>query len=274
MGVVRTDKWLQAYVKSYGDKMNRQQKWIIEPLCSLFQTDHVDSLQAYLWQLGLFTPDQLVSEEDIDTWLQLHPWSIVKQEYERLRKKWDGPACKIYILPLIDEPPPLLKKLGEKTGITLSHAIVLLIKPTITKEQLRALTIHEYHHVCRLAHTKENEEKMTLLESICMEGLAEWAVKEELGKQECAVWTRYYDEASSIGWFDHFLKPFLYKKGRKAYHTLLYGDPNTGVPLWLGYYVGFKLIESAANQYISTKNMLTVDASSLYKCSSYFKTER
>ncbi|WP_062048051.1 DUF2268 domain-containing protein [Bacillus sp. JCM 19034] len=269
MGVVRTDKWLQAYVNDSSEATVRQQKWMIEPLSSLFETDHLESLQAHLWQLGLFTPDQDLGEE-IKVWFKNHPWSVVKKEYERLRKKWDGPACKIYLLPLIHQPPRLLKELGYKTGITLQNTIILFIKPTLSKEQIRALVIHEYHHACRLAFTKEKEDKMTFLESICMEGLAEWAVREELGGKECAIWTTYYDHTPyDYHWFQRYIKPNLFKKGRRSYHTLLYGDPENGIPIWLGYYLGYKLVESAAKKYETTKEMLEVDALSLYKKSTY-----
>lgn len=48
---------------------------------------------------------------------------------------------------------------------------------------------------------------MTLLDTIILEGIAEYAVFERLGEAETAAWTSYYSEKQLCHFQDRFVKP-------------------------------------------------------------------
>lgn len=266
MGVVRTDRWLRMYAgqwekaESLTEKVNIARKTLIKPLCDVFQTKDVQALQDHLLQAGLLHPDQPPASQ----WLEREePWQIVAEQYRQLQQKWTGPEVKIYLLPIEERNRFLSEQLGGKMGLTLPEAVILFIHPAIEEEELRALLTHEYHHCCRLFQTKVTEQEITLLESIVMEGLAEHAVKEEFGSERTAVWTRYYDQTWSMEWFEKWLRPNLDLPDRKLHYRYLYGDRQHGIPLWLGYYCGFRLVATAWDEKASTGRLLTCPAREL-----------
>lgn len=278
MGVVRTDKWLRIYCQKWheadtlAEKMSLQRQVMIEPLSEIFKTKETQALQQYLFQVGLTHPD-VASDLELKQWLNKHPWKEVQKQLTYLQKKWKGPDVKLYLLPIEKRNPFLMKQLGGKMGITLPHAILLFIHGEIRAKELLALVTHEYHHVCRLRYTKQSEESMSLLESMVMEGLAEYAVKEELGTDANAAWTKCYDLDWNRSWFEQWIRPNLFLKGRKNHHMYLYGDDQTGIPLWLGYYTGYRLINSAVTETDATRTLFEQSAEALFEQSA-FKGER
>ncbi|WP_332689237.1 DUF2268 domain-containing protein [Halalkalibacter lacteus] len=278
MGVVRTDKWLRAYTlkwnkaKTLQEQFDCQRDVITWPLCEVFSTKDVAGLHQYLLQMGLFQPDQSIDLE-YDRWKETLPWSIIQQQFHKLKEKWNGPDIKIYILPMNDQNTFLINELGGKTGLSLPHAIILFIQSTITKEDLLALITHEYHHVCRLQTIKQPEDSMTLLESLVMEGLAEFAVREEIGSRACASWTYRYDDVWNGEWFERWIRPNLQIKGRKKHHPILYGSKEGGIPLWLGYYAGYKMVDTATTKLDSTTNLLGLSAETIFERSIFTEGE-
>ena len=275
MGVVRTDVWFRIYCQKWKEantlakKMNLQRQVIIEPLCDVFDTDDTEALQQYLFQAGLARPDISINKE-LEEWLEHHPWSEVQEQLSYLQKKWIGPDVKIYLLPIEKRNTFLIKQLGGKMGLTFPNAIILFIHSSVKKKELLALVTHEYHHICRLMHTKETEETMSLLESMVMEGLAEYAVKEELGSKNNAPWTKYYDRVWNELWFEQWIKPNLFLKGRHRHQMYLYGDERRGIPLWLGYYTGYRLIDSATKDEDTTCTLFDFSAEALFERSAFF----
>ncbi|ARK31480.1 DUF2268 domain-containing protein [Halalkalibacter krulwichiae] len=264
MGVVRTDKWLEAYLfkwkkaTSIHEKIECQRDVIIQPLSEIFLTEDLFGLQHYLIQMGLFGAEQAI-EKEYEKWTQQMPWSTIQRQFEELKHKWAGPDVKIYVLPLNDQNSFLEKELGSKTGLTIGNAILLFIRSYTKEEDLKALITHEYHHVCRLKQTKQKESSMILLESMVMEGLAEIAVKEEVGQHYCAPWTTRYDQVWESQLYERLIKPNLYIKGRTNHHIFLYGDEQRGVPLWLGYYVGYKMADTALRK-IDRRDLISIPA--------------
>ncbi|MFC0472311.1 DUF2268 domain-containing protein [Halalkalibacter kiskunsagensis] len=270
MGVVRTDKWLRAYkikskkTKTLEEQYDCQRDVITRPLCEVFSTKDEAGLHQYLLQMGLFRPGQSI-ELVYDRWKETSPWAIVQQQFQKLKEKWNGPDIKIYTLPMNDDNTFLSDELGGKTGLSLPHAIILFIKANVTKEDLLALITHEYHHVCRLQTIKQPEDSMKLLESLVMEGLAEFAVKEEVGPHACAAWTYRYDHVWNDVWFERWIRPNLQLKGRKNHHPFLYGSKEGGIPLWLGYYTGYKIVNTATTQRDTTSNLLGLSADLIFE---------
>ena len=52
----------------------------------------------------------------------------------------------------------------------------LFLTPSLAEKELEALIVHEYHHICRLKILAKPYHEFTLLDSILMEGFAEYAV--------------------------------------------------------------------------------------------------
>ncbi len=155
-------------------------------------------------------------------------------------------------------------------GLTLQNIIILFADSQVSNNYLQALLIHEYHHVCRLACTNETEESISLLESMIMEGLAEWAVYEELGSRYLASWTEKNDRRLTDESFMYLLLPRLQQKGRENYYPFLFGDEKQGIPQWLGYYFGYQLVRSAEkNLQKKTVELFNVSAESIFEASRF-----
>ncbi|NEU29667.1 DUF2268 domain-containing protein [bacterium LRH843] len=276
MGVIRTDKWLRIYCEkwsettSMSEKVNLQRKVLIKPLCDVFEMKDIH-LQSYLLSAGLCSPDVNV---DLQKWVKHQFWQEVQNQFSYLRKKWKGPDVDIYLLPLERRNSFIFKHLGGKMGITIRGAIILFIHSDLNLEDLRALFTHEYHHIFRLMHTNQSEKSIPLLESMMMEGLAELAVKEEIGSEWNASWTKYYDQKWNKKWFEKWIRPNLYLKGRKSHQSFLYGASGTGIPLWLGYYTGYRIAESAAKEVDTTCSLVTLTTEQLFERSSFPEKEK
>lgn len=87
------------------------------PLQKLFPWASKEAIQYELLSNGLFQPfewrqaKRLLRNREI--------WSIVEQEYERLRNLWHGPDIPIYIFPITKGAP-------KKNGIAYSNGLFYL----------------------------------------------------------------------------------------------------------------------------------------------------
>jgi len=267
LAIVRTDKWFRIYcdqwskVKTVHERLSLQRKVLIKPLCDVIETKGPDHLQRYLFQMGLSRPDVIL---DLEKWMKRKLWSKAQDQLIYLQKKWSGPDVLVYLLPIEERDLFLMRQLGGKTGMALRDAIILFIHAEIENIELRALITHEYHHICRLSHTNYSDKSIPLLESMIMEGLAEYAVKEELGKSYNAGWTTYYDRDWNHEWFQKWIHPNLTLIGRKNHHVFLYGDKKMGIPLWLGYYFGYRLVNLNVKVSETTCKLFRSHAEELY----------
>ncbi|KGA97337.1 hypothetical protein AJ85_02915 [Alkalihalobacillus alcalophilus ATCC 27647 = CGMCC 1.3604] len=277
MGVVRTDKWLQYYLKYWKEKKNAkeryewQQRMLITPIIDYFKNHKIEEVHRYFLDLGLSNPetDLTLMEEDL---LNKKWWSVTQNKFLQLRKEWTGPDVPIFIFPIERAKEHLWREVGGKTGLSTDMIICLFIDPNINEEQLLALIVHEYHHVCRLAVTNNKEEEVSLLESILMEGLAEAAVKEELGKDALAPWVEQYRLSDCLPLFNNHYREHLKLKGRNYYRHLLNGDTREGIPRMLGYSIGFYMVESVIQKFaLTTLDLLKMDTWSIYKKSIFFE---
>lgn len=270
MEVVRTNCWIKRYSTKWDqmDTLHNKKCWhkkvFVQPLKPLFKKKNTVGLQQYLCSIGLCRPDMEVSWKQ---WKKRDFWKSIHTHLLYLQKKWNGPKVKVYILPS-EVRHPFISYLGGKAGISICGMIILFIYPTITTTELLALVTHEYHHQCRLTFSKESETSITLLESIVMEGLAEHAVQEQFGRERNAIWTRLYDNKKAMLMYNRWIKPNLYKRGRINHFCYLYGDLQKGIPLWLGYFIGYRLVQSAAYDKTTTQ-LLTVCAKSILQRSEF-----
>ncbi|WP_246031671.1 DUF2268 domain-containing protein [Salibacterium salarium] len=190
---------------------------------------------------------------------------VVEQEYKRLKKKWNGPESFIYIFPIKHVHLPDRKRAIQKNGVSFKEGIFLFLSPDIPLVEIKALLAHEYNHVCRLAYLKLDEKNIPLKESLIIEGLGEYAVKELYGEERLGPWTRLYQNKNVIGIWERGFLPDLNVKGLDKHSLFLYGQGNDKFPKWIGYYFGFQIVESYDERYgpLCIRELLTKTADEL-----------
>ncbi len=247
MAVIRTNKWGEMFLKhvrAQKDSELTYQRLFAQPLQPLFQFGTDTELAMYLEKVGLFT---IKDTDALSLFITKNYWSVLQEKFLQLKEAWNGPNVPVYLLLANEQLKKRQTDVKGMMGLSFQNGIVLIVPETIEVNDLFALLIHEYHHVCRLSHTKENEETITLLESMVMEGLAELAVKEWLGEAYLAPWTSLYDKTWNDKWAVIFIHKKLQLKGRRRYKDHLYGNAKKHIPPMLGYYFGYQLCQQAAS---------------------------
>ncbi|WP_445505930.1 DUF2268 domain-containing protein [Niallia sp. 03190] len=183
------------------------------------------------------------TKETFDLLVEKDVWNIVRKYDEKYKKKWKGPDIPIYIFPF----QPSRKRTENKSGVSFSDKLFLFVGNIEDAKELEALFIHEYHHVCRIHHQKKNMEEYTLLDSIVMEGLAEYAVKLHCGEKYNASWCHLYkEEEIRKFWKEDIVENLDIKKSEHLHDVLLYGLGR--YPYMLGYSCGYYIIKSFVKQ--------------------------
>ncbi|AIC95101.1 DUF2268 domain-containing protein [Shouchella lehensis] len=266
MAVIRTNKWGELFLKHVHNQKDEElafQRLFIQPLQPLFQFGTDTELATYLEKVGLFT---LGDTDALSLFITKNYWVFLQEKFLELKEAWKGPNVPIYLLLANEHLKNRQTDVKGMMGLSFENGIVLIVSETIEANDLFALLIHEYHHVCRLSHTKENEETITLLESMVMEGLAELAVKEWLGEGYLAPWTSLYDKTWNDKWADIISPKKLQLMGRRRYKDLLYGNAKKNIPHMLGYYLGYQLCHQAASLLNEeTTALLTTPAEKIYR---------
>lgn len=233
------------------------------PTKQLFESDVNRAQQASQHVATIFphSPPQAIEYELLQQGLlptgtyslPFDAWAVVSKHLHHFMYAWDGPDSVVYLLPIIHG--------STKNGVSYPNGICLFISPHVTKEELRALFVHEYHHRCR-RHTLN--EPPTLLDSLLMEGLAEYAVAQLYGEQALSAWTTRYSLADvHLYWDAHFV-PNLQLKGLHAHRPFLFGDEQT-FPPWIGYCTGYRIVEAYVSNHgpIDLKETLQIRAETL-----------
>ncbi|HWL26212.1 MAG TPA: DUF2268 domain-containing putative Zn-dependent protease [Ureibacillus sp.] len=221
------------------------QESLYESVKEIFPDISREELYYELMNHGLFAPNEL---KDLEISLQnlsrKNVWRIVQEEYERLMKLWCGKECPIFILPLTNNRPIIDGIEAYKNGVSYIEAVFLFVSKEVSDMELKAMFAHEYHHYCRLNILQKEPEIMPLKESLILEGMAEWMVRALYGEQWCSPWTSQYsiDQLSEI-WQSSFVSK-LNLKGVENHQPFLYGDGTQQLPRWIGYCMGFSIVNS------------------------------
>lgn len=254
LSVIQTQHWLYEFVKKCKEKsiMNYasiQCEILCNPLIKTFSNVHPQAMQQELLNHGLFDPlEWFKIETTVKEMEKQNVWKIIEKEFKHLKELWNGPNVPIYIFP-IKRGVGFRKDMHRKNGVAYKEAIFLFLSTDLRKEEIKALLAHEYNHVCRLHFIRFTPEKTPLKESLIIEGLGEFAVKDLYGEKLLAPWTNLYpfDHAIQI-WKRHFL-PSLYIQGLKNHQIFLYGQKGSSFPKWIGYYIGFQIINTYEKQH-------------------------
>ncbi|MFJ8235724.1 DUF2268 domain-containing protein [Ureibacillus sp. NPDC094379] len=250
MAVINTQQLLNTISKLSNQQSNRkveeiQREMICTPLKAFFPNVSQEQIYYELLGNGLFDHTEIIEVNKVVKELEEKKiWLIVEAEYERLKLLWNGPEVPIYIYPLTKYRPILEGIEVNKNGVTYNDVLFLFVTPELVETELKALLAHEYHHICRLAFLNKLPKEMMLLDSLIIEGMAECAVEELYGEQWLSPWTKSYSiEEAMMIWRKRFV-PVLNLKGVKNHRSFLYGDGSKELPNWIGYCIGYKIVQS------------------------------
>ncbi|GGE72219.1 DUF2268 domain-containing protein [Priestia taiwanensis] len=243
MGIIRTD----ALLLKYYDKPLE----VCKKLLRYVPFSDEKEMYTYLRMQGMYEPVDR-GKESVKELQHKRLWLQLQDEFLSLRQWLSGPDIPVFIFPLYRLFA--LERKVNKNGIATRKSIFLFGEPDISIEEWKALLTHEYHHVVRI-HALEEKENDTLLDSIVMEGLAEYAVYERYGEEVNADWTKLYTkEEAGMMWKKLMRKHHEVKKHTKQHDFLLNG---LGFyPSMLGYNVGYHIVQDAVEHTKATTKEL------------------
>lgn len=257
MVVMKTDEWLNRLLVSSDNTVLAHKEIICAPLIPFFKNVTAGEIQFELLRQGLFKPDEI---DIVKRFLTTSFWQTAEQEYNRLRKLWSGPDSAVILLPITQEGP-------QKNGVAYRKALVLFFSTQIEEIEFKALLAHEYHHVCRLAYLQQSPDQITLLDSLIIEGLAEYTVEQLYGERYLSPWTkRYSKEEIDPIWKQYFVQN-LRLNGVNNHRDYLYG--NHKMPPWIGYCIGYRIVQSFAASQKDLATYLSMPAHQILENSSF-----
>jgi uncharacterized protein YjaZ len=252
MGLIQTNQWLE-------DSFRHPIK-MCEKLVPYFKTQNGKEIYEQLLEFGMYQPSR-ATLNTVDLLNEGKAWDQIERYFEYYQKKWSGPDIPIFLFPLDQSRGLFIRRESSKSGVSFPDKIFLFLSNLDDPKELEALFVHEYHHVCRLNRLKGNMEDYTLLESLIIEGLAEYAVLKNCGQKYLASWCNMYAEEELEYFWDKYLKNHLNSKKKEKIHDhLLYGHGQ--IPKLLGYAAGFSLVQNYFKKSrFSTKLSFTIPAS-------------
>ena len=231
---------------------------VIEGLRGFFPERDRREILSFLYRWGLDRPGVFLGNR-LREMKEAGYWETVETFYRRYKKSWNGPSVPIFLFPI--RSPWSLG--GGKSGFTFPDKMFLFLPPSLGEKELEALFIHEYHHACRLNALEKPIEKHTLLDSIIMEGLAEFAVERSLGLEYVEKWTKRYRDRELAAAFVRLFRPNLFLPFGHPLHGKLLTGKNSVRP-YLGYAVGLWLVRRAyGNRSFSVRDSIAIPAETI-----------
>jgi uncharacterized protein YjaZ len=233
MGIIRTDLWLE-------EEFERPVK-ICEKLKPHFKGETANKIYNQLVNYGMYRPSR-TARSSLTQMLEQKAWDKVETLFNKYKDKWKGPDIPVYLFPVAQLGGFFFRATKSKAGVSFPDKMFLFLSHFDDPKEVEALMVHEYHHVCRLRALNKRMEDYTLLDSIIIEGLAEFAVLKNCGPEYLAGWCRMYREEALFNFWGKYLKKKLdTKKHEKVHDELLYGEGR--LPNLLGYAMGFNIVE-------------------------------
>ncbi|WP_243291334.1 DUF2268 domain-containing protein [Bacillus sp. FJAT-47783] len=253
MGVVNTNEWL---------KKDPNPLKACEKLTHYFQQISAEEIYDYLKDFGMYRSVRKTFLKEME---RSHIWPKVKKRYERLKQKWEGPDVPVFIFPVDERNGLLTRDFQGRSGVSFPDKMFLFLSPRTSDLSLDAVITHEYHHICRLHKYSKREEEYTLLDTIILEGLAEHAVKEEIGEEAITHWMTKYSPTQLKRWWNMWVKDNQHvKRDHPKYVQLLFGK--AFYPTMLGYALGYDIVETYHKQYpFSIEKSFTISSNKLIR---------
>lgn len=264
MGIIQTDRWLK-------DEFDRPVK-ICKQLIPYFKGQKEIDIYNQLINYGMYRPSRS-SKLNLDYMNEENLWEQTGRLLHHYKNKWSGPDVPIFLFPLALSRGFFMRQEGNKSGVSFPDKMFLFISQLSDIKELEALFVHEYHHVCRLSSLKKKMDDYTLLESIIIEGLAEYTVLKTCGNDYLAKWCKLYSEKEiTFFWKKYLSHQLLKRKNERGHDELLYGGGR--IPHLLGYAAGFHIVEAfyRKNRY-STKLSFTMPAKKYLEGLDHFSIE-
>ncbi|MFB7139603.1 DUF2268 domain-containing protein [Gottfriedia sp. NPDC056225] len=218
---------------------------VMKKLLPYFPKYDEDSLYKYLLSHGL-SKLTIESKDDLSSLYEKNIWKSLSDEFEKLKREFNGPDLPIFILPCHQTRSMFKNKTYHRGGIAYKNCICLFLSPLEGILQHKAVLLHEYHHIVRLTKLYKNK-KVTLLDAMILEGLAETAVLDKYGEAVQAPWTNQYSSAQCEIYYKRYLIDKLdLTSNDDDFSKYLYGG--NGIPKLLGYSVGYDIVKSCTEQ--------------------------
>ena len=234
MGIIQTDKWMK-------DQFDSPIK-ICEKLLPYFKELTADQIYNQLLKFGMYKPSW-PTKRNLDLMNDKKVWEQVRDIFENYHDKWSGPDVPIFLFPLGQNRGLFMRQVNTKSGVSFPDKMFLFISDVSDPKEIEALFVHEYHHVCRLKKQTKKMEANTLLDSLIIEGLAEYAVLKNCGESYLANWCQMYSKKEIVAFWNTYLKGHLgIQKNERKHDDLLYGRGR--YPALLGYAAGFAIVEN------------------------------
>lgn len=248
MGIVETNKWLEEH---FDDPLEICQKVLQE------ERANAKDFYRYLVKFGMYKPNKQ-SRETFELLQKNNVWKSVAAILKKYKTKWRGPDIPIFIFPMSERSQLFLRTNPNKSGLSFRDKLFLFLTSDINEQEIEALFVHEYHHVCRINRSKKEISDFTLLDSIILEGLAEYAVEECCGKEYLGKWCHLYSKEQIEQYSIKYLaKNLSLKKDTRKHDQLLFGGGNN--PVLLGYAAGYAIVsEYKKSHSLSLKDTFTI----------------
>lgn len=233
MGIIQTDQWL---AKNFDSPVK-----ICEKLKTYYNGNSANDIYNQLINFGMYRPTRS-ARKNLERLLEQKAWDKVENLFNKYKQKWNGPDIPVFLFPVAQSGGFFVREVKSKAGVSFTDKMFLFLSNFDDPKEVEALLVHEYHHVCRLKMLGKRMEDYTLLDSIIIEGLAEYAVLKNCGREYLALWCRIYKEKELLDFWDKYLKKELdTKKHERVHDELLYGEGR--LPNLLGYAVGYHIVE-------------------------------
>lgn len=233
MGIIQTNEWLEEQI---ADPIR-----MCENLVPYFDGISAREIYFRLTEFGMYKPSR-TAMDSFKTLKNDNSWAKIGQIFKRYQDKWGGPDIPLFLFP-VDQGGGLFRRPDKrKSGVSFKDKLFLFLSPLDDSKEIEALFVHEYHHVCRLNKLNKEMKEYTLLDSLIIEGLAEYAVLKNCGKKYLAQWCHQYSKEQLADFWKSYLQENLaVRKGDKRHDALLYGHGR--IPALLGYAAGFSLVQ-------------------------------
>ncbi|RHW34988.1 hypothetical protein D1B33_13165 [Lysinibacillus yapensis] len=254
MAVINTLAYLNKIIDLSKEKTGEEllelhREILCTPVKEYFPNASLEDLHFELLVQGLFHPSE--SEEIrgvVESLKAIEVWLTIQKEFERLKNLWKGPDVPVYIYPLTKERPYLEGFEVKKNGVAFNNVIFLFVTPELEEIELKALFAHEYHHACRLSFLNKAHQEMELLDSLLIEGMAESAVEELYGETWLSPWTKWYSQEEGVSLWRKYFVNHLRLEGVDRHQIFLFGNEEEGLPKWIGYCLGYQIVQSFLKQ--------------------------
>lgn len=259
MAIIRTDDWLK---KEFGKPAE-----ICQRLLPYFGKQNAHEIYQQLLRFGMYRPSRPASRS-FEALLQTNSWGKIEKIYAIYKEKWSGPEIPVFLFPMEEEAGLFRKSERNKSGVSFPNKMFLFLAGDADEKEMEALFVHEYHHVCRLNKSPQCVEENTLLDSMIIEGLAEYAVLKSCGDQYVADWCDYYSERQILHFWREYLKDLVdCTRKEKIHDDVLYG--RRPFPRLIGYAAGFFIVKDYYR-----KNSFSIKRSFSIPSKTYIKSSR